>query len=886
VEEREHNLSVERTSRRSHNGRAANGEVGERQATLEVPREKLELRDDPALLSPPLLTVPLYACATAVNVTGYVPNATIDLEIDGLVAVPGYAGGYPAPFGVTIPVPALTVGQTLRARQAYNAFSSGWSANVTVRDHTVDFPAGLPRPELFPLPLFDCGVRTGVGNVLVGCDVSITADGNPEGAVQGANNPQGVNVSPAYVTGEHVRATAKLCADTSPPSVEQIVVPAPATLPTPGFEPVIEGGGQIVVNQLGDGATFSLARNGVNLGTGACWGGSITVGIPSPPVTAGDVFTATQQLCASNGPSAPGSATAQSCSTLPAPQVAPVQDGDTLVNVIQFVAGSEIRVFVNGVKTGDGSGPVVALTAPVPHNATIDVWQLLGTCAGRTVQQLTAQCIAPPVVGDPSALDLFPVGIHEYQDGQVTFDGFTYDVAGSIYYPADDDGTDKPFNARLAATGRAPVVVCVHGAHSDVVPSYHGYDYFQAALARMGFVAVSVDERQCDRSGDWDGWTQNIVRRAELALASIAYLQQQDAADPIFAQRLDFRRVGLMGHSRGAECVIAVAERNNLAGVTIASVLSLAPVDSGATSGRPNGYPFMTFLPAADGDVWNNPGARFYDQAATDYRKTQLYIDAANHNFFNRQWTNDDAKGRLPLMSRPDHERILLAYGCAFFRTSLRGEPLDGYLQDEVLPTGVQTQNVHLAFDVPRARVVDNYEGHPITVDSEGQATAQLGGLVAKEYAFTQGAGAFNGSFYGESTGNVANAPENVGRFREPLANPLDLRRVEIRVRAAEVYEPPTIPPNTTGFRVGVEDGSGTIAWIDVDDVGGLSRPFDRNNLDGTTKTMLSTFRFPGHCFAAQGAGVETTNIVAVHLGLNRGDRRHIAFDDLEVVRI
>jgi hypothetical protein len=66
---------------------------------MEVPRNKLDLKDDPLLLSPPILTKPLYACAKVVNVTGYVPGATLDLEIDGAIAVTAFDGGSPAPSG-------------------------------------------------------------------------------------------------------------------------------------------------------------------------------------------------------------------------------------------------------------------------------------------------------------------------------------------------------------------------------------------------------------------------------------------------------------------------------------------------------------------------------------------------------------------------------------------------------------------------------------------------------------------------------------------------------------------------------------------------------------------------------------------------------------------
>lgn len=859
---------------------------------MKILRERLDLRDDPSVLSPPIIAQP-YACAEAVKVTAYVPEATIDIEVAGTVVVTGFPGRSPAPHGALIALPAALVAtEKVRARQHRAGATSDWSSEAEVKDHTVEYPAGPPRPELFQTPLYDCGVRTGMGNLLVGCSVRITAEGADVGAVASANDPQGVGISPAYKTGDHVRGWAELCHDPSPPSLEHIVQPSPLPLPEPGFDRIVDGGTELVVNTIVNGARFTLSRGAVLIGTFPCWGGSALVRLSTPFVD-GEEFFATQQLCDSDGPSAPGTGTVEPCSALPAPEVGPVQAGDEQVAITQFVQGSEIKVFVNNVKTGDGSGPVVTLTDPIPHGATVLVWQIIGTCEGSTVQQVDAKCVAPPIAGDPSALNLFPVGTSDYDDGTVTIDGFTYQVRGSIYYPAEDDGASQPFNRRLAGLGPVLLVVCVHGAHSASTPSYLGYDYFQYQLARMGFVAVSVDERETDKPADWPGWTQNIVRRAELAIASIAALQKLISNDQIFQGTLDFSRTGLMGHSRGGDCVIAVTERISLPGVSIEAVLSLVPVNSGANNGRPTGYPFMTFLPAADGDVVDNNGAEFYDQAVPGPFKTQLYIHNANHNYFNRQWTNDDAQGRLPIMSRPDHERILSTYGCAFFRHALRGDGTFGYLNDLRRPTGVQNQKIHLAYDIDDARVVDNYDGHPITENNEGETTAQLGGLVAVNHRFAQGPGAFNDSFFGNTNGNVSIVPDRDGSFREPLKDRADLTEAEVRVRAAEVYEDPNIPAQRTGFRIGVEDVNGTISWIDVDEVGGLSRPFDRSAFDSRTrfmipktKTMLSTFRFPGSCFAAAEGRLLIKEIVAIHLGLDRVAGVPLAFDDVEIVRM
>ena len=210
-------------------------------------------------------------------------------------------------------------------------------------------------------------------------------------------------------------------------------------------------------------------------------------------------------------------------------------------------------------------------------------------------------------------------------------------------------------------------------------------------------------------------------------------------------------------------------------------------------------------------------------------------------------------------------------------------DPTFGYLENRLLPAGVLNHNNHMSYDVDRARIVDNYDGHAITIDNEGQLTSQLGALVAGNFRFGQGGGSFNSSFFGNTHGNVSQCKEGTGQFREPLKTPADLTKAEIRVRAAEVFAG-SIPAQPTGFRVGAEDNSGMVAWVDVDDVGGLPRPFDRSARDWKTKSMLTTFRFPGSCFRAVAPRLNLQAIQAIHLGLDRGDRRPIAFDDVEIV--
>jgi hypothetical protein len=566
------------------------------------------------------------------------------------------------------------------------------------------------------------------------------------------------------------------------------------------------------------------------------------------------------------------------CSSLPAPIVAPIQAGDTSVILLHFVPDARVRVFINGVKRGDSGGPVVNLTQAVRHGDIIDVIQSVGSCVSDWAQELTAQCVSPHVGPDPVALDLFPVGTKEYDGGPTPIMGMTEHIKGVVYYPAEHDGDAAEFNRRLAGLGPVPIVFMIHGQHSDRVANYHGYKYFQQQLARAGIVAVSVDENEAyPRSGP-----SNIVERAQLLIASISYFQGLDTGgDPVFGNKLDFARVGLMGHSRGGEAVLVVPETPLPAGVTILGVIAVDPTLWGAFSGTPRGYAYMTILPAANGDVVTNDGARFYDRADSNPFRCQLYVDHANHNNFNTEWTNDDAGGAFTLIAPGDQQRILSAYGCAFFRHLLFGHNTIGYLAGTALPPAVLTEDVHIAFDRPGGLVVDNHDdANGIGVNSLGQPTAQTGGLTADEYGFAQNLpDRFNGSFLGNTVGMVAQGKERGGVFRSQLDPPLDLRDAEVWIRAAEVSTG-AVPAGATGFELGLDTEIGTF-WVDSDDVGGLPRPFDRLGFF-PDKTVLTTLRFPLACFL-QTSQTDHLVVRAILLRLNRGDGRALAFDDLEI---
>jgi hypothetical protein len=879
----------------------------------EIPREGLDLKDDREILSPPVVAEPLYQCAIAVTVLGFVPHAELELEVDGSI-VATVTAGFPLPDGETIALASpLVAGQVIRARQRTTSGTSPWSAAVTVLDHTKDYPAGPPRPQINPAPVYACGSRTGVSNLLTGGVVWITADGAEVGRVEGCKEHQGVNVAPDYSLGQVVRAWFELCGDKSPPSLAHEAGPPPSPLPGPTVETVYDGGQQIRIVNLVNGARFDLLRNGVNQGTWRTWGGAHLVGL-SPALSAGEVLEVVQRMCPGDPEGVGDPTTVEPCSRLPAPKVDPIQVGDQFVRVTDYEPGAILKVYVNLSKVGEGGGPVVVLLQPVQAGDVVHVEQVLGTCRGQFVTEVTPVCVAPPIIADPSARDLFPVGFLDYVDGP---------RMGSVYYPANDDGEGQPFHERLGALGRVPIVFMAHGNHATrhnpndrqeeacsapetwpTIPNYKGYRYFQEALARMGIIAVSID---CNTTNCQSYSIANIEDRADLIIDSIDLFRSLDGSPgSIFHNHIDFDRVGLMGHSRGGDAVVLVPEVIGLPGVRIRSVISLAPTDTGASSGQPAGYAFMAILPAGDRDVRDNDGAKFYDQAKPAPFKSQLYIHEANHNFFNREWVLDDGQyvGALagqshpprtgPLMTRHQHERILNAYGCAIYRATLQGQSaMIDVLSGHARPAGVRADKVQLSFEWQDVLTVDNHEeNNGIGTNSLGGPTQQTA-LIADEFAFHQsafmGLAPFNGTFFGKSLGMVIRSEEQGSTFRSELPSPVDATDREIWLRGAEVYEG-SLPAGATGFELGLEDVNGTVVWVDSDEVGGLLRPFDRRADDlaaygfDITKTMLKTMRWRSSCFAAQSEELQIKAIRAILMRCSRRDRRPMAFDDLQIV--
>jgi hypothetical protein len=619
-----------------------------------------------------------------------------------------------------------------------------------------------------------------------------------------------------------------------------------------------------------------------------------------------------------------------------------------------------------------------------------------------------SKCLHPKTIGDPSIPRIAASNFDYHTKTKIPVENkeVDMDVEGVAYYPSDLTSIPDPFTKSI---DKAPIVFVVNGKalathfnpsdRCDKIPpvkggtlcevwappnkqlspppgwkaieSFKGFEYFQEKLAKQGIISVSVNLNRIDDASVHYG-INLIEDKAKLIIAAIEYFQQLNKKPQhVLNNHINFEATGLVGHSQGGEVVIVAAQNfaaqkvKGLSGVNIKGVLAIAPTDMfwngnfsnyiGSKDENKMGenvkisqFAFMVILPAADGDVYHCPGAKYYDMAVPNPFKIQLYVHGANHNYFNSNWTIDDSLGviagfpngavpykwdlstgkvkiqfypniKLPLsldLNRDNHQQILSVYGCAFFRRMLLDETtMDNILFHVRRPDGVKFDNIHLSFQHMDAVTVDNHEEeNGISFNSLTQPTSQSNGLKAMEFLLTQLVpnkdqlkypivrSKENYTFFGYSTGMITDYNRRNGIFISNLPpngkgyRNLSDKDVCIRVAEVAIGDPPDDKKlgfnyaNRSGFELGLQDDKGVTSWIHSDAVGGLSRPYYRGQvINGedpfmTTKTMLETMLFPSECFKRLKPNLDTSNIISICIRTNLLDTRPLAFDDLQIL--
>lgn len=258
-----------------------------------------------------------------------------------------------------------------------------------------------------------------------------------------------------------------------------------------------------------------------------------------------------------------------------------------------------------------------------------------------------------------------------------------YRIAEAEYQLTDlpVDGLDVPAEMRAVVVGpvgardRRPVALFLHGRHAtcylpgssptdythqgawpcpqgwEPIPSFRGFLTSQRLLASQGWITISISANAINAHDDTQADAGATVR-SQLIRAHLAALAAWARSDTAWATappavrsgpRPDLDRVLLVGHSRGGEGVNRASLDSNTGQPVPWQIRAQVLIEP--TSARHDPAPVATevILGGCDGDQYRMDGQYYVDNARdvmVDHApRSVVYVEGANHNFFNAEWT-------------------------------------------------------------------------------------------------------------------------------------------------------------------------------------------------------------------------------------------------------
>ena len=868
--------------------------------------QRPDVGSNPTVISSIIIVPPLLNCATSVTVMGFIPGAKIRIY-EGTNVIGGDIGL--DPDGVTIPVsPALASTQVITATQEFEGLESAKSSAVNVQVIFDVYPSGLPKPG-FPFTyLYRCGIATIVDNLPPGGQVRVSDQANasaPMNLIASANGVTGgqyVVVSPAFQKDHLITAESQICTIISPSADAQIVQEAPATLPLPTTDPVIENATFIVVHGMVNGARVKVSRAGTVIADFGAPAGHVKV--LGPSVNAGDVLEVQQELCGVT--SGVTTVTVQACSALQPPVLIGPHAGDVVAQLANVVAGSRIQIYSGSQEIADGGGSSLVYTRPLVDGETLVVIQSLGSCVSSSGYSVVVGTgLNDPGVAGPCGRVLeFEYG-HVNDPNKMTTDISSYFNSPGSCVPVLMNAVPLHGVVRYPdGPGPFPLVIIVHGNHIYQESSYPGYNYLLDQLASQCMIAVSIEEdflNLCDGESNVNGEmdARGIVLLRHLQL----WREWNRTPGNQFFTKVAMGSIGLSGHSRGGEAIAVAAEFNNTLhnptdppvgatshnfGFGIKSLYAIAPVDRqlNATGITLTNADYYIMHGTHDGDVWNFQGQHLYNRAfpvtaPASHFKGLLWVGGANHGHWNTVWGADDGP---PTISGNDQRKIGKTYMSAFFLMGLKGwTPYKYFLGGEAtfstLPPAVKRV---FQYQDPQRVFINHYE------EDTDPATGSLTGVMNTTsgtfenytvYSFSdEGPPHF---LWGETQGLIAGWRDAMPEIRISVDNSSipDYRYLGMHV--GQTFES-TADLNTPGadkdFSVQLEFADGPGPEVNVATFGRLIYPpsglFD-------TKSIQQTIRIP-FVNLNKSASNRPSDVKAIILRFNRQNNGNVAVDEIQ----
>ena len=877
---------------------------GELQEGGEVTQD-FEPRPNPEVISPLIIVDPLIECAESVTVKGFIPDAIIRIYADGaIIAEKNGTDPQSQTFAVS---PPLSAGQSITATQEFEGVESTPSMAKTVKTFIEVYPSGvLPKPNFPYLYLYDCGIATYVNELPQGGQLRVfekensAASNNLIGSANGVNDGQSVGVSPAFIENHIVTAESQICSEVSPLSNEQVVKEAPTSLPNPTADPIYENSDFIVLHELVNGAKVTVSKGGTTV---AVFGAPAHhVRLNGVNALAGDVFEIMQELCDVTS----GTTTIPTlpCSELPPPHLIGPAAGDLFGILTNVVAGSRIQIYSGSEEIADGGGTLIAYTRPLVDGETLFVIQSLSDCISDSSYTVTVGT----GLNDPSLAG--PCGrVEQWEYGMQSDPNLaTADVTD--FFNSPSSSVTVPMNAvplhgvvrYPEGPGPFPLVLVVHGNHDPTDPSYLGYDYLLDLLASQCMIAVSVEEDFLNGSfGEMDA--RGIVLLHHLQL----WREWNRTPGHQFYSKVDMSSIGLSGHSRGGEAIVAAALFNATLndptdpvvgddsrnyGFNIKSLYAIAPVDGQFDAGpiTLTNADYYTMHGSHDGDVSNFAGQRMYNRAypvnnSTSNTKGFVWVHGANHGQWNTDWGTccESTVGPSPLISAADQRQIGKTYMSAFFQSELKGlTPYRNFLNGQASFSSLPSATRVTQYQDAERLFLNHYEedDNESTGSQAGITNTTIGSFVHYEdYRFSDPSGPH--FLWGDSDGLIVGWDEEEREIHVEIDDISSSGFKFVALHVGQTHESSSslnTPGTNKNFSIQLEFSSGVGPEVSVSDYGELVYPLVTNI---GTKSVQQTIRIPIEHLIGEG-DPETSQVRKIILRFNKQSTGLIALDEIQ----
>lgn len=401
-----------------------------------------------------------------------------------------------------------------------------------------------------------------------------------------------------------------------------------------------------------------------------------------------------------------------------------------------------------------------------------------------------------------------------------------------------------------------------------------------------------------------------ILQRGLTILEHITVMASRNAVGPIFTGKVDLSQIGLVGHSRGGEAVVAAQKINadESRGHQIKGVVSIAPTDFLGIVHETT--PYLVIYGSADGDVDNGWPFRLYDRAAP--LKSMIFVYGGIHNRFSAHpdWIGPGRldSGDSRMISVADHHNIAKGYSLAFFELLFRRQ--NGYLvyfKRYGRPTNVATVELHHQFQDTTRLIVDDFEQG--VLDRTAPLPPQLA-LRAQHNTLGKSVttpdlvipGGFSDArteanlgrrdldfFWHETIGAMIAWDSTTATYTTELGNrdvsPFQALsfRVTQRFDSSRNPHPPGLTPGAPqDFFIGLIDSAGRSTFVRVGTVTSIPFPYKRSDDISLTKSALKTVRIPLSVFKGLNPGLDLRSLQSVVFQFRQMATGEIAIDDIE----